>query len=92
MEEREESEKSGLNVKQSNKTGDKVDVSKVQDNQTKPKIGDTRPAPDSKKPLPKSNNGGNRRRRKRRRNKSGNNKSNKSVSSEIGRASCRERV
>ncbi|HJM27814.1 MAG: Rne/Rng family ribonuclease [Acidimicrobiales bacterium] len=83
MEEREESEKSGLNVKQSNKTGDKVDVSKVQDNQTKPKIGDTRPAPDSKKPLPKSNNGGNRRRRKRRRNKSGNNKSNKSVSSVV---------
>jgi ribonuclease E len=84
MQEREKSENSGDKNKQGNESKETVEVHNSNDGgQAKPKIGDTRPAPDSKKASQKTNESGNRRRRKRRKGKGPNNNPNSPVSGAI---------
>ena len=84
MQEREKPENSGNKNKQSNESKETLEVHNSNDGgQAKPKIGDTRPAPDSKKTSQKTNENGNRRRRKRRKGKGPNNNPNSPVSGAI---------
>ena len=84
MQEREKPENSGDRNKQGSESKETVVVHNSNDgSQGKPKIGDSRPAPDSKKASQKTNESGNRRRRKRRKAKGPNNNPNSPVSGAI---------
>ena len=84
MQERETPANTGDKDKTGNQSKENVLAQNSSDaGQAKPKIGDTRPAPDSKKATQKTSESGNRRRRKRRKGKSANNNPNSLVSGAI---------
>jgi len=83
MEERKMPENSAHKGNQNKKTKERVEVLKGDSGQVKPKIGDSRPAPGSRKASQKTSSSGNRRRRKRRKGKGVDNKPDSPVSAVV---------